>query len=62
MHHVGTTKLATHYIMKQWTKYVNANVKRDIGERSMDSGESIELQTLRFANIKSALMELGKTV
>ncbi|XP_078177445.1 protein FAR1-RELATED SEQUENCE 5-like, partial [Carex rostrata] len=55
---VGITHLPDHYILKRWTKGANASAKRSINERSMDSGESAELLTLRKASLKSDWMEL----
>jgi SWIM zinc finger len=59
VHHVGMTNLSSHYILKRWTRDANASVKVPISERCMESGESAELKTLRFATIKSDLMEIA---
>jgi SWIM zinc finger len=60
MQHIGISHLPAHYILKRWTKCANTNSKRHVNERSMDSGESAELRCLRFATIKSSLMEMGR--
>uniref|UniRef100_J3KXX0 SWIM-type domain-containing protein n=1 Tax=Oryza brachyantha TaxID=4533 RepID=J3KXX0_ORYBR len=60
MHHIGMAHLPAHYILTRWTKGANANSKKHLSERSMDTGQTIELQALRFATIKSSLMEMGK--
>jgi SWIM zinc finger len=51
MHHIGMAHLPIYYILKRWTKGANANSKRPISERSMDSGESSELRCLRFVSM-----------
>ncbi|XP_078150381.1 protein FAR1-RELATED SEQUENCE 5-like [Carex rostrata] len=58
MQYVGITDLPDHYILRRWTKGVNASAKRPISERSMDSGESAELLTLRKASLKLDWIEL----
>lgn len=60
MHHIGMLDLPSKYILKRWTKDANESVKRAIKDRSMDQGGSVELQTIRFAAVKSKLMQFGK--
>jgi SWIM zinc finger len=60
MHHIGMINLPLKYILPRWRKDANTILKRSINERSMEKGGTIELQTMRFAAIKSELMELGK--
>jgi hypothetical protein len=60
MQHVDIAHIPIHYILKHWTKGANTNSKRFVNERSMDSGESAELRYLKFAIIKSSLMQMGR--
>ncbi|KAJ3688748.1 hypothetical protein LUZ61_017912 [Rhynchospora tenuis] len=60
MQHVGILHLPTRYIMKRWCKEANAGVKRSIVERSMDLGESQELEEVRSVMLKSEMNELLK--
>lgn len=60
MQHVGMQNIPPKYIVKRWTKGANESVKRSIRERSMDMGQSVELESMRDAAIKPKLEEIRK--
>jgi hypothetical protein len=51
MQHVGMQNLPSKYIVKRWTKYANENIKADLNEMNVDTRESIELESTRYAKI-----------
>ncbi|XP_078174761.1 protein FAR1-RELATED SEQUENCE 5-like isoform X2 [Carex rostrata] len=58
MQHVGIEHLPCKYVLKRWTKGANESVKMSIRERSMDIGESTELQSMRHATLYPKVVQL----